>query len=161
MKLALVLVLLFAQSAETAQQTLDERVEATEKSLASLWRRVFDLTPGSYPTIDCNSSNYVEATPTNSHLAFPVACVKVEPYLEGFKITVAIGNPYSMRFGNVEGELFNGKDLATIDLDKGTAFTIDLNSGDWNRATITLNPVSAAEVRLVMMSLKINTTGAK
>jgi len=45
----------------------------------------------------------------NGALVFFAACTKIEPYLEGHKITISIGNPHAFNFSNVKGALSYGK----------------------------------------------------
>lgn len=154
------LLLVAGQQATPPPKPLPERVKSVENSAARLWARVFQLSPVIYPELNCNTGSYTEASPENSRLTFPVACEKIEPYLEGFRITIVIGNPYAMRYSDVTGVLYNGKDYSSVDLENGAPFTLRLESGVWNRTTVTLNPVATPDVRTIILAFKLNTTGA-
>lgn len=153
--LALCAVMLFQATppSSKAEKPLPDRLKSLEESVDRLW----DFVDGRMTKIDCNTSNYVELHPENSALVFPVACEKIEPYLEGYKITVAIGNPYSLTYVNVAGTLYYWESA----LGKTAKFETTLLPGQWNKAVVTVNPASASSVRDLVLQFRLNSARSR
>src|SRR5438552_13507398 len=107
MRLALLAALsLSVVSVANAQQvkpvpSLAERVEKLETVTKGLdWRVTeVDSRAGEFSArIHCDTGNFSQILAEQSTLTFLVVCEKIEPFLEGYRLTLAIGNPYSMRF---------------------------------------------------------------
>jgi hypothetical protein len=122
---------------------LEYRVAALESRTASRWA-----------SIDCNTQNYDEFLLDSSHLPFFAACTKVEPFLEGFRITLRIGNPHSFSFNNVTGTFYFGNPAPSTPLKEQKFSALEgLRAGTWTTVVITVNPAKAEELRKVFLSL--------
>ena len=89
-------------------QELEKKLQLLEMRVNGLQGRV------SYrlATLDCNSGKYDEFLLDTGNLTFFAACSKIEPYLEGHRVTISVGNPYAFSFRNIRGKLGYGKDFA-------------------------------------------------
>src|SRR5512134_1930933 len=97
-----------AQDAAGARST-DERLGNAEAEIQALWRSYYTIVkddlPNTKASLDCGSGRYEEIKPTNSYLVFFVACERIEPYLNGFRASIAIGNPHTFGFVRVGGTI--------------------------------------------------------
>jgi hypothetical protein len=57
-----------------------------------------DLTSTLYARLDCDNGVFGYLGMKGTGLTFLVACTKLEPYLEGYRLSLSVGNPYSLRF---------------------------------------------------------------
>jgi hypothetical protein len=134
-------------ASETAAVTpaeLERRIKMLEFQVRGLQGRV----AYKYASLDCNTGKYDEFQFDSGSLVFFAACSKIEPYLEGHKITVSIGNPYTFTFSNVKGLLNYGKDWAdSLQKKVDVSMTETLRGGAWNTIVITVNPSKPEEMR--------------
>lgn len=134
-------------------QTLAERVSKLESEV-QLHTAYIDGLESRVPPrgafIDCNTKNYVQALPATGYLPFLVNCDNVEPYLEGFRITINIGNPHSVAFTQATGEIGYGDTVAAAWLGTKRVLlpaTTTIAPASWNRVQVTINPVAAQDMR--------------
>lgn len=96
--------------------------------------------------------------------------VNATPYLDGYRITLDIGNPYKASMNgltiNANWELPQTNN--TISFDDATKAPVKrrefdradvLASGQWTRVTLDIAPASAEEIRCLRMQLDINSVG--
>jgi hypothetical protein len=109
--------------------------------------------------LDCDSGGYSESLPDNGHLLFLISCETVEPYLEGYRITLAIGNPHSVSFKNAKGTFGYGEELyeAVVKQKISWSTTDQIRSGAWNRVQVTINPASAKDLRNTYVRFEVET----
>lgn len=132
------------------------RLDVIELEMDGLNERV----PGRGAFIDCNTANYVQTLPTDGYLPFLVNCEKIEPYLEGFKITVNLGNPHSVRFTHVTGVIGHGeKSWDAWDKKNQVPLnaTGEIAPSSWNHIQVTINPVAAKDVRSIWLEFSPDT----
>lgn len=133
----------------------DRRIKSLEAQVRFLQTRVSHKVA----TLDCNTGKYDEFQFTGGTLTYFAACTKIEPYLEGHKITISIGNPYAFTFSNVKGSLNYGKDwIDSKQVD--VSFTESLRGGAWNTLVVTVNPSKPEEMRVLYIELNAQTAGS-
>ena len=148
--------------APAPKKTAEQRIEELEASLKVLSKMFVDIgrrLPSRSPTVDCDSTDYTEIVAEGSSLALLVACQKIESYLEGYRITLRFGNPYTFGFDGISGELAHGIDLAASFKNRVPfSTTSSFASGTWTDLVVTINPVAAKDVRYVWIrSLNVKT----
>jgi hypothetical protein len=74
-------------------QPLEQRVADLEIQLKVFQTLVFQLIPRPSAKLDCASQNF--SSIGTSSLPLFVACERIEPYLEGHKVTFKVGNPFN------------------------------------------------------------------
>lgn len=181
--LAVVVALAFA--VQTPSQTapksnLQQRVEGLEQQVKALQEQVnqlsgdmavlklqqtaydsvtFDLsTPGHYQKIDTSDGFFLVSTEG------------VEPYLDGYQITLDIGNPTTATYRGFtihakwsKAYDFGHYDAASYDKwnksvqQKDITYTDALASGTWNKVQVILTPVSRDGLGYFEISLDTNT----
>jgi hypothetical protein len=113
-------------------------------------------------TLDCDSKQYTEFQLSNGTLVFLAACTNIEPYLEGFKVTVEVNNPYSVRFSNLSGTLGYGKTFEeSLDRTVEVSTTAALAPGVWTPITVNVNPAKAEDLRFIEFNLTVKMAGGK
>jgi hypothetical protein len=144
-----------APNKSDATKTIVERVQELEAQREiDKWTHddLGQLTGYLSPTLDCNAGGFSFITMKNSGLSFLASCEKIEPYLEGFKITISIGNPYSMRFDQFSAAIGYGDTLyAAYTRKQSISSLAPLASGAWNTITATINQISAKDVRYIVL----------
>lgn len=151
-----------AASGQTPKATqppadLERRVRVLEFQMKSIERRVSHR----FAELDCNSGKYDEFMFETGALVFFAACTKIEPYLEGHKITISIGNPHAFNFSNVKGELRYGKDVFdSLERKVEVSIAESIRAGTWNRIMVTVNPSKAEDLRYLGLTLNAETAGA-
>ena len=134
-------------------QEIETRVRVLEFQLKALQERV---RASRSATLDCNSGKYDEFLFQTGSLIFFAACTKIEPYLEGHRITVNIGNPHSFNFSNVKGSLQYGKDVLEV-IKKNQKVDVSvmdtIRSGSWNTITVIVNPSKPEDMRYLYLEL--------
>ncbi|MBL8525567.1 MAG: hypothetical protein JNN20_17950 [Betaproteobacteria bacterium] len=143
--------------AAPTNQGYERRIRSLEAQVRSLQSRV----AYKFATLDCNTGKYDEFQFAGGSLTYFAACTKIEPYLEGHKITISIGNPYAFTFSNVKGSLNYGKDWEDqADKKVEISFTDTLRGGAWNTLVVTVNPSKPEEMRLLNIELNAQTAGS-
>jgi hypothetical protein len=91
-----------------------------------------------------------EIRASHGSLVFFLTCAGVEPYLEGYRVTVNIGKPYVAELADVSLKLAYGKDVAES-LREDRKVTVHLPSplasGALTPVVFIINPASTAQLR--------------
>jgi hypothetical protein len=147
-------------------KSLEEQVKALEDTMSSFALSVVKMTgtlsdsltdatkpPGSQPVLlDCDGHKYQEVHSKGSGLIFLVTCADIEPYLEGHRVRLDIGNPYFVAFKGFQGTLTYGG-LYKADVSSPE----DLRAGYWNRVTVNVNPSKPSDMGLVYFEMQVDT----
>ena len=161
-----VLVVLFLSAASTLAPTtappqspqtiapLKDRVAALEKKLnelTSLHVKLAEILLETNVPLDCNSHTASPIRVQDGTLIVFVSCLGIEPYLEGHRVSLKIGNPYFAQFSGFSGSLFYG---GTTD----TFGTVDFSSLDEIRAgssvlhSVIINPSDPKQLRQLRLT---------
>ena len=133
---------------------LEDRLKFLQNQLTSLQSRV----AYGFASLDCNTRKYDEFQFDSSKLVFFASCQKIEPYLEGHRITLHIGNPYAFNFSSIKGKLGYGKDILDAFSKKIEVSTPDsIRAGTWHVLTVIINPSKAEEMRNLILELSAET----
>ncbi len=103
-------------------RALEEKIqELREVDIAILnsqfnWLR--DAIPSGNAYLNCDSSDYNILQSTSNFVLLFVSCEDVLPYLEGYKIKLKIGNPYSVAFEGAKLSLNYGTGVSDSVLNK-------------------------------------------
>lgn len=140
-------------------KTATERLEESERQIGLLWQTLLGLeerTPGRSAKLDCDSARYAELLPGTGYTVFAAACERIEPYMEGYRVMISLGNPHSAKITNVKGNLIYGESIGSL---KKAEWSIgdDLAAGSWKRFTVTVNPAQAKDMRLIFLDFEATT----
>ena len=149
---------LTGDKAVTADQLkeLSDQV-AVQQDLLNL---LLEANPPTFAWMDCTDRNFREVRLAGSALSIFVSCDTVEPYLEGHKVKLRVGNPFSFDFSGLKGTLYLGQDRNEALKASRTApisTTQTLRSGSWLPLEISINPSKASEFRAIGVTLSIET----
>jgi len=141
-----------------ATQTSDERLKKLEQD-SSLHQLLIESqsrrSRNSYAPLDCDTKKFgTVQTDDATHLLILVACESIEPYLEGYRVVLDVGNPYFMSLPRVAGRLFFGpltypRRSVEISLPQG------LGPGRWTRTTVNVSPAVAADMRSLQADFQV------
>ncbi len=152
-----------AERPSTPDAPLASRVAALEKALDRLrLEKIMEEALYSHKFLDCASPATGEMQAKHSNLVFFVTCVRIEPFLEGYRVTVGIGNPYAADFSNASLTLFYGKTVEEALRDDRRVkvdFPNRLPSGDWVQVVFTVNPSRAEQLRSLALELEVGAVG--
>src|SRR5687768_13289249 len=143
-----------AQAPASPQGTAEQRLTDAESEIQALWQSYFgvvrDGLPNTKGSVDCGTGRYEEIKPTNSYLVFFVACERIEPHLDGYRATIAIGNPHTFGFSSANGTLSYGENIAAALVKESQrvlfATADDLRPGTWTRVQVAIAAASARDV---------------
>ena len=111
-----------------------------------------------WASLDCNTGKYDEFLFGSGALVFFASCSKIEPYLEGHRVTITVGNPHSFNFSGVKGNLYYGTDFAdAMSRQVEVSFTDVIRSGAWTTLQIIVNPSKAEQMRYIGLELSSQT----
>lgn len=126
-------------------------------------RNLSESAPPNYLILNCNTGNFSEFLLQSSGLLFFGACKNIEPYLEGHRITIQIGNPHTFNFNNVKGSLMYGENIWSS-LSDGHQVDINtinaIRAGSWETFTIIINPSRPEQMRYLTLHLKAESVEA-
>lgn len=136
-------------------QKLTERVKALEEKVKGLETYVNVLngyTGERTIDLNCSSRDFQAIMPRTNTIVFLAACTGIEPYLEGYRVSLSIGNLTSFTFSNVSGKLGYGENASLT----WTQFvqiptTINLGPGTWTKLQVFINPAAAKDVRNIRL----------
>lgn len=142
-------------NADLAGPRLEDRVAELEASVERIVTGLTHLPPrGAF--IDCNTSNYVQTLPLSGHLIFLVACERIEPYLEGYKLTLSLGNPHTVTFSNLNGSVGYGDTGARAWVQTKDWSTVGgAKAGSWTSVTVAITPAEAKDLRYVYLTFSV------
>jgi hypothetical protein len=151
-----------AQSDKPMSQSINEdKLADLERRVKNLESRISSLSTRVAPTfveVDCATRKYAELQFGTGYLIIPVLCHAIEPYLEGHRVTLKVGNPYSFDFKGVTGSLYYGKTLLDAFEKKVELSTTEtLRSGAWTMLTVIVNPSKAEDMRSLYVELSVST----
>jgi hypothetical protein len=155
---------LIAQEPPGAPRTAEQRLTEAESEIQALWQSYFvvvrDDLPNTKGSLDCSNARYEEVKATNSFLVFFVACEKIEPYLDGYQATIAVGNPHTFAFNRASGTLSYGENIAAA-LVKETqripfSATSELRPGTWTRIQVPLLRIQARDISKIVVQLEVS-----
>jgi hypothetical protein len=114
-----------------------------------------NLLDSSSATLDCKGKGFSSFIMKTPKLQMFASCENVEPYLEGHKVTLKIGNPHSFSFGGISGELTYGKGYpySTTEI----SFAGVLVSGAWTTLTVTISPSKPEDLRTMFATISATT----
>lgn len=145
-----------SQRLETLQQKVD--------SLESLVNSILEESPNHLSKLDCDTHKFAELAPLGSNLILLASCDNVEPYLEGHRVTLSVGNPYAVDLGDVAGSLLYGETLLDA-FKKGQSVDVSLvevlRSGSWTRFQVIVNPSKPSQLRSVALRLTFKTVSLR
>jgi hypothetical protein len=143
---------------------LGKQIDSTDKFLLSQldnFERQLELASGSVGFLDASTPhNYIDLRASNGLPLF-VAIESVEPYLDGFKLNVKLGNPnYATIYGCV---LKIGP--AKTDKSPKKAVSVNLSetlrAGSWTYADFVLPGTTPAQLKNLEISISVSTVGLK
>ena len=151
-----------AQPSNAGHETTDQRLTSAEGEIQALWRSYFavvrDDLPNTKGSVDCSTGRYEEIKPTNSYLVFFVACERIEPHADGYRATIAIGNPHTFGFSRVSGTLSYGYDIAAalVRDDQRVPFSTEseLRPGTWTRIQVAIASTEAKDVSKIIVEFE-------
>jgi len=85
---------------------------------------------------------------------FPISIEDVTPYLDGYKLTISVANPTTMRFTGMEVDIRWGEGQK-----KEIRHPGEVRSGKWTTVPVVLAPVSADDLRKIFVRIGFNTIG--
>jgi hypothetical protein len=103
--------------------------------------------------LDCTKKKYSFVSPGSTTVLFMVTCDTVEPYLEGYRVRLSVGNPFRAAFSDVTGEVHYGDSpMAAIDQKVVLPVVPRLSPGLWTRLEVVIPRASAKDVRYLYLS---------
>jgi hypothetical protein len=153
---------LWAQTPTSPPATSEQRLSEAESEIQALWQSYFgvvrDGLPNTKGSVDCGTGRYEEIKPTNSYLVFFVACERIEPHLDGYRATIAIGNPHTFGFSSANGTLSYGENIAAALVKESQrvlfATADDLRPGTWTRVQVAIAAASARDVTKIVIEFE-------
>lgn len=137
-----------ANNQKNAASSLEARISSLESDVFGLSLTASNLAPATV-RLDAASKGYaLVGTPFG---AFPVIVERAAPYLDGYKVTIAIGNLTTATFQN-----------ATIHLNwasgtQDTDITSNFVAGRYTNFDVVLSPAKATDLRSIGFSITFNT----
>lgn len=146
----------FAQGAKPTKPSVEDRLSALEIELDALRTELNHRVPNDAAYFDCDDGDYFAIQPSNNTFDFIVRCDKIEPHLEGYRLTLAFSNPNGLVFHGINGTLGYG---ATPSVAFATrqpfSATSTFQQGKWVDVVITINPASAKDVRQLRLEFSV------
>lgn len=142
---------------------LERKIQENEKHIQTLTTLVEELSSrglSTFGTLDCDSHNFVELRPSGSHFLLFATCKDVEPYLEGHRITISVGNPYAISVARITGKLWYGKNLYDSVINARSVeipMTSGLRSASWSTFVVNINPSKPEDLRSVTVLFELTT----
>jgi|SRR5665213_1831783 len=135
---------------EDTAEKIQQRV-AVDNAIASILEKVsLDVTvlepsrPNIYQPVRLDSSG----------LILLVSIEHVEPYLDGYKIVLSIGNPSSAKLSGYDLTSSWSYDEARYRKKRSDTFTGTLEPGTWTKTELILPETSGSELRFVAIGIK-------
>ena len=139
-----------------ALDSLKQRTDSLEAKVQLLQASV---SPYSEALLDCGTSGYARMDATGGF--FLVSCDDATPYLDGYKVTLDIGNPSLMtykaatltvRWASSPFWLVDSAGIHTL----STELLQDLRPGAWTTVSLTLAPAKADQLKNLGVSIGTN-----
>ncbi len=153
-----------AQERQGAPRSSDQRLTDAETEIQALWQSYYvvvrDDLPNTKGALDCGGAHYEEIKATNSFLVFFVACERLEPYLDGYRATIAIGNPHTFAFNRVGGTLSYGENIAAALVKESQRIPFssanELRPGTWTRIQVPLERTLAKDLTKIVVQVEVS-----
>lgn len=130
-------------------QSLEDRADGNDSSVDFLLR----FTGNRSVLLDCDTHAFVAVMPTSNTMTFLAKCNSIEPYLEGFRLNIAIANPFTFEFAGVDGEIGYGETtVKTFSQRVKFSTVLPLRPGTWTAIQVTVNPAAAKDVRTIRLA---------
>lgn len=148
--------------APAAPKTLEIQLADIERRLNFLDWYSEDLnarTPVLTPLLACDTGDFTTFVMMTSNLPLFAKCTKLEPYLEGYRVTIAIMNVLAVQLGGLRGALGHGETYA-----KATSQTIPFSTtrslvpGQWTSIDVVISLAVAKDVRFIQLRDVVATT---
>jgi hypothetical protein len=151
-----------AQGKPPVPKTTAERIKELEDKVGFL-QAISDVDGRrfrpSFADLDCETKRFGSVQSDDpARFLIMVSCTNIEPYLEGYRITLNVANPYSMHMTLVKGTLLYGpypKKKAEIPLTQG------LSPGQWTRTSVSISQAQAAEMRNLQAEFYVEQLSAR
>ncbi|HOJ19628.1 MAG TPA: hypothetical protein PLT92_13785 [Ignavibacteriaceae bacterium] len=112
-----------------------------------------DYEKNEYVYLDLTSEGGYVSVKIDLGFTLLVAVDNVEPFLDGYKIRLRIGNPYSLHFLGGKMNVFWGKSFINM---KVVDFTSSLIPAYWNVVTINLTPFKKEEGTTIKINFQFD-----
>lgn len=146
---------------DSQQSPGTEELERRLKVLETQVRGLQSRTAYKFASLDCNTGKYDEFLFSGGTLVFLASCTKIEPYLEGHRVTLSIGNPHSFNFSSVKGSLSYGKDWAdAVERQVEVSVTDSVRAGSWTSITVIINPSKPEQMRYLGLEMTAQVASA-
>lgn len=163
-------------------KTAFEKIEAHEAEISNLWDRYTSLKDEfielqgqlseieghvlpHYVTLNCKEIESTTEIITSSG-CFRISPISVTPYLDGYKVVLNIGNPYSCTFHDpkicatwstkYKREKGSFSDWYKTIKQKEYSFVAEIKEGYWTKIEIPLIPCSMEELESVRVAINFN-----
>ena len=154
--------MLAAQTDRTDPAGAEQRLTKAENEIQALWESYFsavkDGLPNTKASLDCASGRYQELKPTNSYLVFFALCERINPDENGYRATIAVGNPHTFGFGRISGTLSYGENLAAAlvrDTQRVTfSSATELRPGTWTRIEVPIGSVQPKDLTKIIVEFE-------
>lgn len=133
-----------------SQETLEQEVIQLRRELNRLSTRVNSITSGS-ALVDTEDKGYTVAQ--TKYGSFTVACRNLTPYLDGYKVTVAIGNLTSAQFNGAKINLQWGSDFSKT---KEMGVTSSFLPGRNTNLEFIMTPAKPEDIKIFYLTLEFN-----
>ncbi|MDX6610935.1 MAG: hypothetical protein QOD75_121 [Blastocatellia bacterium] len=151
----------FVNDEAPSRAVLEKRIQQLESRVLELQ---LEMRKDNSAELDTTSDSYQKVNSNNG--TFLVSVAKLEPYLNGYKIFLGIGNMTTATFSGFDLSLkwapkepaFNDNWLSWHQNKKTKSqhFTQDLLPGRWNQVEVILTPAQAHELGYLEVSIKTN-----
>jgi hypothetical protein len=132
---------------------VERRITLVQQSVATLYNRVSEYQGGELHLTDKGFSRI----DTNGGTFF-VSVVKAEPYLNGYRLFINIGNPSMATFDGVKMTFLYGDSEKLAELQtKEISSPAKLAAGAWTQVEATLAPATTDNLKYVTLSMETNT----
>lgn len=145
-------------------------IDSLRLRVADVERRVRDVqarvTVGDEIILDCTKPEFDRLFTNNG--TFLVSCQDAVPYLDGYRITLHIGNPSSIEYAGLEVNARWAANILDVIVDDSStvrrhSYSVNtrLLPGVWNRVQLNVNPATGEEIRNLIVSARTNTVSLR
>ncbi len=92
----------------------------------------------------------------SNHGIFFVSLIDIQPYLNGYKLILNIGNPSYVTYRGFDLTVEWGEFLLSETKQRKETYTKDLYPGSWNKIEFNISPVEAEELNYIKVSITTN-----
>lgn len=139
---------------ERLSNSIKELDNKTERAEARLSARIDDESIRQVQ-LNCSEPNGFARVESNNG-TFYIGCEDVQPFLDGFKLILRIGNPYFAAYGAAALHLSWWSGLPSARHSVQVTLTGKLRPGIWNRVEVRLTPATNDDLKSTFVSLEVN-----